>query len=167
MLLPWACSPNNSTDLTGLLAELNRGRWCLPLLSLLPYHSQCAAWRCLLLLVICLGEALLFRWLLNTTVCQVPSTGSNFCLVIGHQRVVRAHTWLLGEMTFALTDFLLGFLGGSDSKESACNAGDLGLISGSGISPGEGNDNPLWYSCLENSMNRGAWRATVHWVTKS
>ena len=50
----------------------------------------------------------------------------------------------------------------SDSKESAYNSGDLGLIPGSGRFPGEGNGNPLQYSCLENSMNRGAWRAAVH-----
>ena len=49
----------------------------------------------------------------------------------------------------------LDFPGGSDGKESACNAGDLGLIPGSGRSPGEGNGNPLHYSCLENSMERG------------
>ena len=55
----------------------------------------------------------------------------------------------------------------SDGKESAHNAGDLGLISGSGRFPGEGNGNPLQYSCLENSVDRGAWRATVHGVTKS
>ena len=48
-----------------------------------------------------------------------------------------------------------GFSGGSDGKESACNAGDLGLIPGLGISPGEGNGTPLQYSCLENSMDRG------------
>ena len=47
-------------------------------------------------------------------------------------------------------------------KASACNAGDLGLILGSGRSPGEGNGNPLQYSCLENSMDGGAWWATVH-----
>ena len=55
----------------------------------------------------------------------------------------------------------------SDGKESACNAGDPGSISGSGRSSGEGNGNPLQYSCLENPMDRGAWRATVHWVAKS
>ena len=49
-----------------------------------------------------------------------------------------------------------GFPGGSDGKASACNAGDLGSIPGSGRSPGEGNGNPLQYSCLENSMDRGA-----------
>ena len=56
----------------------------------------------------------------------------------------------------------LGFPGGSDGKESAHNAGDLSSISGSGRSPGEGNGNPLQYSCLENPMDRGAWRAIVH-----
>ena len=60
-----------------------------------------------------------------------------------------------------------GFPGGSDGRESACNAGDQGLIPGSGRPPGEGNSNPLKYSCLKNSMDRGAWRATVHGVTKS
>ena len=56
---------------------------------------------------------------------------------------------------------------GSDSKESACNMGNLGLIPGSRRSPGEGNGNPFQYSCLENSMDREAWQATVHGVTKS
>ena len=60
-----------------------------------------------------------------------------------------------------------GFPGSSDSKESACNAGDPGLIPGSGRSLGEGNGNPLQYSCLENPMNRGAQWATVHGVAKS
>ena len=58
--------------------------------------------------------------------------------------------------------FHLVFLSGSDGKESACNAGDLGLIPGSGRSLGEGNGNPLQYSCVENPMNRGAWRAPIH-----
>jgi len=58
-------------------------------------------------------------------------------------------------------------LGGSDGNESACNMGDLGSILGLGRSPGEENGNPLQYSCLENSMGRGAWWATVHRVTKS
>ena len=55
-----------------------------------------------------------------------------------------------------------GFPGGSEGKASVCNAGDLGLIPGSGRSPGEGNSNPLQYSCLENPMDGGAWRAPVH-----
>ena len=60
-----------------------------------------------------------------------------------------------------------GFSGGSVGKESACNAGDLGLIPGLERSPGKGNSNPLQYSCMENSMDRGTWWATVHGVTKS
>ena len=61
---------------------------------------------------------------------------------------------------------ILSFPSGSDNKESACNAGDPGSIPGSERSPGEGNGNPLHYSCLENSMDRGAWQATVHGVTE-
>ena len=59
-----------------------------------------------------------------------------------------------------------GFPGGSDSKEFACIAGDLGLIPGLGRSPREGNGNLIQYSCLENSLDRGAWQATVHRVAK-
>ena len=58
----------------------------------------------------------------------------------------------------------IGFHGSSVIKESACNVGDSGLIPGSGRSPGGGNDNPLQYSCLGNSVDRGAWRATVYAV---
>ena len=65
------------------------------------------------------------------------------------------------------TPVFLGFPGGSDSKESACNAGDLGSIPGLGRSPEEGNGYPLQYSCMENSMDRGAWQPTVHGVVKS
>ena len=83
------------------------------------------------------------------------------------------------------TPIFLGFPGGSDSKESACNAGNLGSIPGLGRSPGGGHGNPLQYFCLENPhgqrslagyssifawripMDRGAWQATVHGITKS
>ena len=58
---------------------------------------------------------------------------------------------------YSLNIFILGFPGSSDGKVSACNAGDPGSIPGSGRSPGEGKGNPLQYSCLENSMDRGAW----------
>ena len=64
----------------------------------------------------------------------------------------------------------MGFPGGSVAKNLPANAGDRGnacLIPGSGRSPGGGNGNSLQYSCLENPMDRGAWRATVHGVTKS
>ena len=61
----------------------------------------------------------------------------------------------------------LGFHGGPYGKESTCNVGDLALIPGLGRSPGEGNSHPRQYSGLENSMDRGAWQATVHGVAKS
>ena len=60
----------------------------------------------------------------------------------------------------------MGFPGGSDGKKSAYSAGDLGSILGLGRSPGEGNGYPLQYTCLENSMDRGAWQAAVHGVAK-
>ena len=61
----------------------------------------------------------------------------------------------------------IGFPSGSDGKVPACNAGDLGSIPGWGRSPGEGNGNPLYYSCLENPVDGGTWWATVHGVTNS
>ena len=61
----------------------------------------------------------------------------------------------------------LGSPGGSDDKEFACNSRDLGSVPESGRSPGEGKGNPLQYSCLENSIDRGAWQAIVHEVSKS
>ena len=63
--------------------------------------------------------------------------------------------------------FYLGFPGGSDAKESACNTRDPSLIPGSGRSLGEGNGYALQYSGLKNSMDRGDWRAIVQGVTKS
>ena len=64
-----------------------------------------------------------------------------------------SHPYMTTEKTIALT------------RQTTCNAGDLGWIAGSGRSPGEGNCNPLQYSSLENPMDRGAWRAAVHVIT--
>ena len=76
-----------------------------------------------------------------------------------------AKSWpQLSDFTFIDTIGLPRWLSG---KESACSAGDLGSIPGSGRCPGDGNGNPLQYSCLENPMDRGAWQATVHGVAKS
>ena len=71
------------------------------------------------------------------------------------------------SVQFSSVQFSWGLPCGSDSKASACNAGDPGLIPGSGRSPGEGNGNLLQYSCLENSMDWGAWCAAVHGVPKN
>ena len=65
------------------------------------------------------------------------------------------------------SDYLRGFLGSTVVENLPANAGDVGSISGSVRSPGVGNGNPIQYSCLENSIDRGAWRATVHEVAKS
>ena len=62
---------------------------------------------------------------------------------------------------------LQGFPGGSGGKDSACNVGDPGSILGLRRFPGEGNGKPFWYSCLENPMDGGAWKATVHGVAKN
>ena len=62
---------------------------------------------------------------------------------------------------------IIGLPWGSDGKESACNMGDPGSIPESGRSPGGGHDYPLQYSCLENSMDRGTWRATVHGILQA
>ena len=70
-------------------------------------------------------------------------------------------------LRFSNIYILLGFPCSSNGKESACNAGGLGSIPGSGRSSGEGNGNPLQYSCLEKPMDRGAWRATVCGISKS
>ena len=74
-------------------------------------------------------------------------------------------------MTFSnpseLDELVKKHLGGPDGKVSAYNAGHLGSIPGLGRSPGEGNGNPLQYSCLENRMDRGSWQATLHGVANS
>ena len=86
----------------------------------------------------------------------------NFIVMPGSRQILR-HSKYFSIMNSATW----GFPGGSHGKESACNAGDPDLITGLGRSSGEGNGNPLQYSCLENSIDRGDWPATVHGVTKS
>ena len=69
-------------------------------------------------------------------------------------------------MDKGIVQYILGVPYGSAGNESACNAGDLGLIPELGRPCGEGNGNPLQYFCLENSMDRGTWQAAVHGVSK-
>ena len=85
--------------------------------------------------------------------CVCPHTHQNSKLDIN-----RPFSGSFGEMWDLLVDFPVG----SDGKESACNAGDPGSIPGWERSPGEGNGNPLQYSCLENPMDREAQQTTVH-----
>ena len=85
----------------------------------------------------------------------------------GQRSLARATAHRVTRSRTQLTDFhLIGFLCSSVGKESACSAEDPGLIPGLRRSPGEGNGNPLQYSCLENLMDRGAWQGTVHGVTR-
>ena len=124
---------------------------------------------------LCVSERLLL-WSSQTT---LPSPESKHLLLIkrkldageitqdldpGSLHLPALHTVGLMSWEQALST---SFPGGSDGQESACNAGDTGSIPGSGRSPGGGNGNSLQYSCLENPMDRGAWRATVHGVAKS
>ena len=89
------------------------------------------------------------------------------CVIITIEVYLLMFISICDQILFSLRlPVYMGFLGGSDSKESTCNAGDVGSIPGSGRSPGERNGNPLQYSYLENSINRGAWQATVHGVEK-
>ena len=92
-----------------------------------------------------------------------PSQGSNLCIHESPALASRFFTTAqLGE-----PHCLLGAPGGSDNKESACIVGDLGSIPVPGRSSGEVNGNPLQYCCLGNPVDRGAWQATVHGITKS
>ena len=91
---------------------------------------------------------------------QGDVSGSSFV------RILRK-SWKGQFFAFPIFLALPGFPGGSEVKASAWNVGDPGSIPGLGRSPGEGNGNPLQYSCLENPMDRGAWWATVHGVAKS
>ena len=85
----------------------------------------------------------------------LPAWGSNIYAAGG----IQSNLWVYNNVQ--------GFPGSSDGNESACNAGDLGLIPVSGRSPGGGNGSPLQYSCLENPMDRGAWWTIVSEVTES
>ena len=84
----------------------------------------------------------------------------------GLQCVFHVEYWL-GKIKRPSFNRARSFPSGLDGKESVCNAGDLGSIPGSRRSPGDGNSHPLQYPCLENSMDREAWWATVQWVAKS
>ena len=106
-------------------------------------------------------------WLIHVNVWQKPL---QYCKVISLQLVkinekknyTHIHTYIYSQLYSQV--YLYIYL---DGKEPVYNAGDLGPIPGWGRSPEGGHDNPLWYSCLENPMNREAWRATVHGVSES
>ena len=105
---------------------------------------------------------------------QVFWRQSEWCLLVSLPAAINTHTnspwlflllqiWISGNLLILLKNFP----GGSDSKESACNVGDPDSIPWLGRSRGEANGSPFQYPCLESSRDRGAWRGTVHGVTKS
>ena len=104
--------------------------------------------------------------------CSLYSQGLKQCLIYSRCSIVSLNKWWMYDSCKKNSDFtyIILFLKGLprwlSEKNPPANAGDMGSIPGSGRSPGEGNGNPLQYSCLESSMERGAWRATVHRVAK-
>ena len=107
---------------------------------------------------VCLS--LLWRSLLFSLILAVPKI-----LFVPSKSLWWAWGWILNMIASYLFLFVT-FLGGSDGKETACNSGDPDSIPGSRSSPGEGNNNPLQQSCLENPMDEGTWWATVHGVAE-
>ena len=99
---------------------------------------------------------------------DLPDPGTNPRLLhLLHWQADSLLTALPGKVLFSTHLSHVGFLGGSEGKESTCSIGDEGSIPGLGRSPEEGNGYPFQYSCLGNSMDGGAWQATVHGVPKS
>ena len=87
----------------------------------------------------------------------------NYMNMISHNWMLKLSNSLFSFNIYLLSTSYIYFPAGSEGKESACNSGDPGSIPGLGRSSGEGNGNPFQYSCLENPMDGGAWRATVPW----
>ena len=109
----------------------------------------------------------LYMFMCCISVCQLKNIYVN-CLVWAlNIELLLACSWYLVLRTKAHYFLILGFPGGSDSKGSACNPRDLGVIPGLGRSSGGGHGNSLQYSCLGNPMDRGAWWAIVHGIAKS
>ena len=101
--------------------------------------------------------------------CELPDVQAGFRKGRGTRDQIANIRWIIEKARIPEKHLLLlywDFPHSSVGKESACNAGDRGSIPGSGRSPGEGNGNPLQYSCLENPMDRGAWQAIVHGVVR-
>ena len=150
--------PDFKNNLCTKCAKYGKGRF--PPLQHLPLHPPflfSSLWVCAL----DCGKNMIESFVAESATWYRVHSSQNFCLLFKTILFQYRHYIALN------LGWTWGFPGGSDSKESAFNAGDLDLILGLGRSPREGNGNPLRYSCLENSLDRGAWRPTVHGITKS
>ena len=102
------------------------------------------------------------------TIPSIPSMARHFCVIPKHRDTMLIMIIVNLERFYQSMNIFVSLITeASVGKESACCVGDLASIPGSGRSPGEGNGNPFQYSCLEKSMDRGAWQATVCGITKS
>ena len=120
---------------------------------------------------LCIHVFGLFLYFVFLFICLIPHMSEIlqyifFSNLFHFHSTFKAHPYCCRWQAFICFYGWLGFPHSSVGKESACNARDLGSIPGSGRSPGEGNGSPLQYSCLENPMDRGGWRATVHRVSR-
>ena len=114
-----------------------------------------------------LGQKICWRRKWQSTPVLLPGKSHGQRSLVGYSPWGRKEWIRLRYFTFTFTYSRTSLPGGSVVKNRLANAGDMGSIPGLGRSSGEGNGNPLQYSCLENPMDRGAWQATVHGVTKS
>ena len=131
-------------------------------------HSRLSVNICCWILLFPILFSHLFRESKNAVVCVRHLPLLAFCTPIYFLTLSFLFSylhWSLNQLANTSTD--KGFPGGPNGKESACNAGDLGSIPGLGRSPGIGHDNPLQCFCLENSVDRGAWQATIHGIAKA
>ena len=126
---------------------------------MLPFVLGNPSWMCLWT-VNCTGSDSPRVWMQ----CPPPGRGDQWAPLLS--ATYQQQQLILGCRSWTRVYISEGFPGGLAGKESACNAGDLGSIPGSGRSPGGGNGTTPQYSCLENPMDRGVWRATVHGATK-
>ena len=107
------------------------------------------------------------EWISHRSCCIVRGVRSTFCNKSQWERIGEFIYIYIYSLCVCVYVYIYIQTLDSDDKESPCNAGDPSSIPGSRRSPGEGNGYPLWYSCLESPMDRGAWQAIVHRVTKS
>ena len=163
---------------SGTLPHCSVALFLWPFLRILPDKLVTAKYSAFLSSVCCVSKPSNLRrlWPLNQSSAGRSGSptggwwlrwGSLFGNLAPNLRVCCDSREMLSDLTWSMGHPAPAFPGGSDGKESACNAGDLGSIPGLGRSPEGGHGNPLQHSCLENALDRGVWWAIVHRVSKS